>query len=89
LLLSTPYVRPGGLGEVLAAQLPRAPASIVLIGVIAAAVVADGVAALIGAGLVFVFLRRLMMRTIGGTTGDTAGALVEVTEATVLVAAAI
>jgi adenosylcobinamide-GDP ribazoletransferase len=89
LLLSTPYVRPGGLGEVLAAQMPRVPAWIVLIGVIAASAIANGFAALIGAVLTFVCMRRLMVRTIGGTTGDTAGALVEVTEATALIAAAL
>jgi len=32
-------------------------------------------------------LRNLMLRRIGGTTGDTAGALVEITEAAVLLVA--
>jgi adenosylcobinamide-GDP ribazoletransferase len=89
LFLTTPYVRPGGLGESLAAQLPRRSAWIVLIAVFATAVIAGGVWAAAGALLAFVLLRKLMMRMIGGTTGDTAGALVEVTEAAALVAAAI
>ena len=89
LFLTTPYVRPGGLGESLAAQLPRRSAWIVLIAVFATAVIAGGVWAATGALLAFVLLRKLMMRMIGGTTGDTAGALVEVTETAALVAAAI
>jgi adenosylcobinamide-GDP ribazoletransferase len=87
LLLDTPYVRPQGLGAVLAAHLPRGPGRIVLLGVIAAAAFLDSIPSLAVAGLVFLFLRKLMMRTIGGTTGDTAGALVEVTEAAALTAA--
>jgi adenosylcobinamide-GDP ribazoletransferase len=87
LLLNTPYVRPRGLGAVLAAHLPRGSGRSVLVVVLAAGFFAGGVASLIGAVLAFLFLRRLMMRSIGGTTGDTAGALVEVTEAAALVAA--
>jgi adenosylcobinamide-GDP ribazoletransferase len=87
LLLNTPYVRPRGLGAVLAAHLPRGSGRGVLVVVLAAGFFAGGVASLIGAVLAFLFLRRLMMRSIGGTTGDTAGALVEVTEAAALVAA--
>jgi len=87
LLLSTPYVRPRGLGAVLAAHLPRGPGRVVLVVVLAAVFFAGGAAPLIGAVLAFLFLRRLIMRTIGGTTGDTIGALVEVTEAAALVGA--
>ena len=35
---------------------------------------------------VFLLLRALMVKRLGGTTGDTAGALVEITEAAVLIA---
>jgi adenosylcobinamide-GDP ribazoletransferase len=87
LLLDTPYVRPGGLGAGLAMHLPRGSGRVVLVAALAAAVIAGGVAFVIGAVLAFLLLRKLMMRTIGGTTGDTAGALVEVTEAAALVAA--
>jgi len=87
LLLDTPYVRPRGLGEDLAEHLPRDSTRIVLVGVLAAIIFSAGVASLIGAVLAFVFMRRLMVRTIGGTTGDTAGALVEVVEAAALLAA--
>ena len=34
--------------------------------------------------ITFLFLRHLMFQRIGGTTGDTAGAVVEITETTVL-----
>ena len=41
------------------------------------------------AAALFLALRRLMLLRIGGATGDTAGALVEITETVVLVAAAL
>lgn len=85
LLLTTPYVRPGGLGAELAAHLPRGAAWMMLLGLSAVAVFTGGLAALIGALLAFVIVRRLMLRTVGGTTGDTAGALIEITEAAALV----
>ncbi len=88
LFLTTPYVRPGGIGAVLASNLPRR----VMLGVVAATAVTivflDGQAALApvaAAALVFVGLRSWMIRRIGGTTGDTAGALVELVECAVLV----
>ncbi|MEK7844339.1 MAG: adenosylcobinamide-GDP ribazoletransferase [Pseudomonadota bacterium] len=37
----------------------------------------------------FLFLRYLMLQRIDGTTGDTAGALVEITETAVLLTSAI
>jgi adenosylcobinamide-GDP ribazoletransferase len=85
LFLSTPYVRPQGLGAILAAHLPRGPGRVVLLVVLAAGFFTGGAATLIGAVLAFLFLRRLIVRTVGGTTGDTTGALVEVTEAAALV----
>ena len=41
------------------------------------------------AALGFVWLRRVMMRRLGGTTGDTAGALLELLEVLVLVGLAL
>jgi adenosylcobinamide-GDP ribazoletransferase len=89
LFLSTPYVRPQGSGAVLAARLPRGPGRVVLLVVLAAGLFTGGVAAVIGAVLAFLFLRRMMTRAVGGATGDTAGALVEVTEVAALVSAAL
>jgi adenosylcobinamide-GDP ribazoletransferase len=45
-----------------------------------------GVCALAVAFAVFVGLRRMMLRRLGGCTGDTAGALLELLEVAVLVA---
>lgn len=91
LFLTTSYVRPEGLGAALAREYPRDLTLWVAVAV-AVSVVAigrqQGLLMLITAGLVFFGLRRLMIDRIGGTTGDTAGALVESTEtATLLVAA--
>ncbi|MDT8385858.1 MAG: adenosylcobinamide-GDP ribazoletransferase [Gammaproteobacteria bacterium] len=90
LFLTTPYVRPHGLGSLLADHLPRRACIVIVIFTLAAVPLIIGTASimllLVMAG-VFLLLRRLMLRRLGGTTGDTAGALIEVTEATVLLAA--
>ncbi|HKJ71910.1 MAG TPA: adenosylcobinamide-GDP ribazoletransferase [Gammaproteobacteria bacterium] len=88
LLLTTAYVRPGGLGEVQAANLPR-PAVWLAVGLsVLLALILGGVtgfAVLVFAGIVLVFLRWLMVRRLGGVTGDTLGAAIEIGEAVVLV----
>lgn len=87
LFLTTPYVRPGGLGSALARHLPRRAAAIAVVaGALStlAAGITGAVALLAGIGT-FWMARRAMLRRIGGSTGDTAGALVELTEAAVLV----
>jgi adenosylcobinamide-GDP ribazoletransferase len=45
-----------------------------------------GLGALVVAALGFIGLRRIMLRRLGGCTGDTAGALLELLEMAVLVA---
>ena len=87
LFFSTPYVRPGGLGALLAAHLPRAELPWWLAGHAVLLILLSGWAgllALLAALLLFAGLRRLMCQRLGGTTGDTAGALVELVEAAVL-----
>lgn len=89
LFLTTPYVRSGGLGARLAAHLPgRAAASSLLITSVAIPAVGGlaGFTLLFIVVTTFVLLRAAMLRRLGGTTGDTAGALVELSEAVVLVA---
>lgn len=90
LFLTTPYVRPHGLGGLLANHLPRRACIAMVMVTLAAIPLITGRAAigllLAMAGL-FLMLRRLMLQRLGGTTGDTAGALVEITEATVLLTA--
>ncbi len=88
---STPYVRRGGLGEVLARELPRQPTAIVVLSAVAAITLIAGLYALwllASAFNTFTLLRTLMLRRLGGTTGDTAGALVQLVEASVLITAA-
>lgn len=91
LLLSTPYVRPGGLGQALAEQLPRRQLPWVLAGHGMALLLFGwtAVLALLVAGLLFLWLRRVMLQRLGGTTGDTAGALLELVECGVLLALAL
>ena len=90
--LTTPYVRAGGLGQALADHLPRKAGWWVLgLGAVACVVLAGsaGLWALALAAVGFVWLRRVMMRRLGGTTGDTAGALLELLEVLVLVGLAL
>ncbi|AIR91727.1 adenosylcobinamide-GDP ribazoletransferase [Pseudomonas cremoricolorata] len=83
LLLSTPYVRQGGLGAVLAEHLPRQQARWVLLGCAALVLLLGGTTALwalVWLAIAFALLRRAMCQRLGGTTGDTAGALLELLE---------
>jgi adenosylcobinamide-GDP ribazoletransferase len=87
LFLNTPYVRAGGLGQALAEHLPRKRALWVLLAVAAGSVALagwTGIWALASASVVFLWLRHVMLRRLGGTTGDTAGALLELLELAVL-----
>ncbi len=88
LFLTTPYVRQGGLGSLLAQHLPRTACLAMLLGVALVLPLWLGTTGLLlclASGAVFLLLRRQMMRRLGGTTGDTAGALLEMTETVVLV----
>lgn len=92
LFLTTPYVRAGGLGQALADHLPRlAGKQVLVVSALACVLIAglSGVLAVALAALVFVWLRHVMLRRLGGTTGDTAGALLEILEVAVLVGLAI
>jgi len=92
LFITTPYVRPGGLGSAMAAHLPRyASMGVVLATTLAVPILAGkpGVLALAAAAAMFLLLRALMIRRINGTTGDTVGAMVELTETAVLVVIAV
>ena len=89
LLLTTPYARPGGLGDVMAQALPRKSAAVLVLAVIAAALALGEWRAALAAGVVFFFLRRAALARLGGVTGDVLGAAVELSEAAVLVALAV
>jgi adenosylcobinamide-GDP ribazoletransferase len=90
LFLTTPYVRAGGLGQALAEHLPRQQLPWML-GANAVAMLLFGwpaLLALLVAGVMFIWLRILMLKRLGGATGDTAGALLEIAECSVLLALA-
>lgn len=89
LFLTTPYVRAGGLGQALADHLPRRSGWQVLSACALGCLLLLGWAGLwmlVVASLVFIGLRRMMLRRLQGCTGDTAGALLELLEVAVLVA---
>lgn len=91
LFLGTPYVRQGGLGSAMALHLPTRAGWRVLLAVGLAGLLAgwSGVLALGTALGVFALCRRALLRRLGGTTGDTAGAILELVECAVLVALAL
>lgn len=92
LFLTTPYVRPGGLGDALSKYLPRRAAWVVVVITLLVVVAAQGqvgILATVIAMIMFFLLRAMMLRRIQGTTGDTAGAMVELVEMAVLVAVAL
>ncbi len=92
LFLTTPYVRSTGLGATLATHMPRRSAAILVVA-IATAVFSifgrSGIVTLLACIGLFWLMRRLMIRRIGGATGDTAGAVVEIVEMTVLLVASL
>jgi adenosylcobinamide-GDP ribazoletransferase len=89
LFLCTPYVRPAGLGQALADHLPRSMGRAVLWITGAICWLWAGPWMLIVAALAFYGLRKMMLRRLGGTTGDTAGALLELLELAALLALAL
>ncbi|EJM20717.1 cobalamin 5''-phosphate synthase/cobalamin synthase [Pseudomonas sp. GM21] len=87
LFLTTPYVRAGGLGQALADHLPRmAGWQVLAVSALGCVLIAgfSGVLAVAVAAVIFLWLRQLMLRRLGGTTGDTAGAMLELLEIAVL-----
>lgn len=88
LFLTTPYVRENGLGSLLSRNLPRRASIITILLSVAFVLIIMGTIAfwlLLSVVSIFYILRKLMLRRIGGATGDTAGALVEITETAMLV----
>jgi adenosylcobinamide-GDP ribazoletransferase len=92
LFACTRYVRPDGIASAHAASMPRAAALVVASIALCAAAIglgSMGLAAVATASIGFVLLRAYMLRWIDGTTGDTAGAMIELLEAAVLVSLAL
>ena len=85
--VTTPYARAQGLGS----ALRNAPRGACWLGIVAAMVLAlaggvRGLVALLAAAILFAAWRQTCLRRLDGFTGDTCGALAELTEAVVLVA---
>lgn len=98
LLITTPYVRNGGLGAALHSvqRLSFGVVSVivlVMLGLLSLFVSPIGIQlfiVIIGVSvLVGLAVRMIMLRCIGGTTGDTAGAFIEIIEMTGLLASAL
>ncbi|WP_434213453.1 adenosylcobinamide-GDP ribazoletransferase [[Pseudomonas] boreopolis] len=90
--LALPYVRAGGMGAGLAAGAARLPCAIAVLATLLAALLAarmQGALAVLAAGVVFALWWRACRKRLGGMTGDTCGALVELVEVAVLVALAL
>ena len=90
LFQTTSYIRPGGLGEALAKHHSHLIGWILILILIATCIFLmhlKGLVILTATGIVFLLLRTLMKKRIGGITGDTAGAMVELIELTILVSA--
>lgn len=85
--LALPYVRPGGLGSGLA-EAPRTACGLVVVASAGAGLAcgAAGLAAVLAVAALYAAWHRQCHRRLGGFTGDTAGALVELAEAAALVA---
>ncbi|MEA3278371.1 MAG: adenosylcobinamide-GDP ribazoletransferase [Pseudomonadota bacterium] len=90
--LTTPYVRPRGMGAETVAHLTQRAAWVAIGLTLIGSLLHLGVAALeigLAGGILFLLWRQAMMSRLGGFTGDTAGALVELTETLALVVAAL
>lgn len=87
ILLTTPYARQEGMAAAQSRQLPRRATWLAILAAFGATLLAAGWTGviLIAATLVlFALARGRMMARIAGFTGDTAGALVELTETLLL-----
>jgi len=90
LFLTTPYARNQGLGLPFTVHQPRQLSIFILVAIpLFVLLCIDGTYywILIAVILTFVLLRHLMMRRLAGMTGDTAGALIEISETVVLLSA--
>jgi len=87
LLPTTPSARPDGLAAAAARQLPTGAALQMVALSVLLLLLAGHWAALLGGWLAYVLVHGWMLRALGGTTGDTAGALLELVELGALLAA--
>lgn len=90
LFLTTPYVRSEGLAKDFSEHAPKSIIRLLAIFIIALTTLLIGFTGALWVGTIcavlFYSMRKLMLKRLGGSTGDTSGALIEVIEAGVLVA---
>ncbi|HQC73402.1 MAG TPA: adenosylcobinamide-GDP ribazoletransferase, partial [Candidatus Competibacteraceae bacterium] len=87
LLVTTPYVRPDGLGAPYASYLPRLSCTLVLVAATTIALLDwIGGVLLTVLGLGLLALRKSLLDRLGGITGDTLGAACELVETATLLA---
>lgn len=87
LFITTPYVRPGGLGEALSNHASRGAVVAGTLGIVALVIGAAGVKGslvLAAALMLWVWMRQGVVMRLGGFTGDIAGALLELHECAAL-----
>lgn len=92
LFVTTPYVRPSGLGEALANHASRGAViagALLVLGLLIGMLGAMGAALLAAVLLLWFWLRQRVMHRLGGFTGDIAGALLELLETTALLVIAL
>ena len=88
LFMTTPYVRKNGMGESAAMNLASGAARNILFVVAVLTILLtgmQGVWILLVTIIIFYYVRHLMIKRLTGTTGDTAGALIEILECGILV----
>ncbi len=89
LLITTPYVRADGIGQSLVTEMPvtRLYQMLLVTGVISVVLFGlTGLVMIISSLLCLWLLRFMMLRRLQGTTGDTAGAVIELSELAALLA---
>jgi len=84
LLLTTPYARNNGLAAILKQYQPHSQTRWLLLVIAVFTALFTGLLTLLFVLTVFLLLRYLMERRLAGFTGDTAGAMIEIIEASLL-----
>lgn len=88
LMLSTPYIRPNGLANMMNKHLSRKLASIILILSLVIATFSINIILVVALIASALFIRAYFMRVFGGTTGDMYGASIELIELATLLTGA-
>ncbi len=87
LFLITPYVSQSGIASTIAQHIPRKLAYGMLLAIVVLLSIVNfySLVVLLSAVIVMLLLRYLMLNRLNGMTGDTTGALIEITEAVAII----